>query len=573
MTPNQDVILGGLPLMLGGMDYESLDGYKLRVAADGATLGSPESITSVLLSMLSNGSIVVRQRDENRQPSFVVEVCAEHDDGLALARGEEVLRSVVGRPVELEWRPPQTGSPVAVFDILHSSMQLLYSDTDELNQYRAYQVTLSALPYARSKTVTTFDALPLTGSTTVVPINTADATTGWTSALPVTDVGTALRFTTGAQTLYGALTIPAGTLTGLPIVIVEYRHDPGQPLNDLTIRVEPYQLAGPVLTQAIDTEWRRAYFRLTSPSSATDLTFSLPNVSTWFEIRDVSATATAPVIGGGFQQTNTFEIGGSETTQGSIDVEHATTNLGDVIVYTRPADGTPYQPSLQPFIFTSTTYRSTEATAVSGFKWNLLTSGGAIGCLVPAAAIPPGDYHLVVRIKNTENSAAYDLNVKTSSRPFTALSIGDITRKVRVAAAPINTWVFRSLGTYTLPIVRVGAFGNVNLEIFQDVSGTPDLLLDDIWLFKADGALTIVEGVVMPNLRIIAPSLAEPGGTVWSSNDTDFNEAYTCTNQCMSRQHHDLKPGSNLCHVVSTGVAKPEVSATAYKRWNNYPAA
>ena len=96
----QDVSLGDVDLMLDGDDVPYEDGFTLRVTGEDASLGASESVTSVLLSMLTNGSLVTRDRDENRQPTLIVEVEAEYDDGLALARGEELLRSVVGKPVE-----------------------------------------------------------------------------------------------------------------------------------------------------------------------------------------------------------------------------------------------------------------------------------------------------------------------------------------------------------------------------------------------------------------------------------------------------------------------------------------
>jgi hypothetical protein len=565
----QDVTLGGLALMLDGMDVEYPEGFSFRLIGEDATLGQSESVTSVLLSMLTDGSLVSYDRSENRSPSFIVEVTAENDDGLALAKGEAALRAVCKKPAELVWKPPQAGAVAAVFDVVHSDMPLQYSDIDELEQTRGYRLTFNALPFARSQTPTEFEALDSADlDPTIVSVNTADATTGWTSSDTISDVGTALRFTQiagGASSarINAVLSFAAGTLTDLNFVRIEYR------MSDPTL----YLAVTTLLDEPIDTDWRRAWIRVTNPALATSLTIEVaksgafgaqPAPGDWFEIRDVSASEAAPAIGSRWQLVENITVSGSERTQGSIDIHHPSSDLDDVLVYTRHRDGSPYNPAVAQWI--TSPAGTPDALAVSGKTYN---TASPIVFYIPAESLPPGDYHVIGRIASLDGINPIRVSFQSGIRPGGGGSVIAETGLIETrVTGPEDTWVLRHIGTLTLPSAPVGPDGEVFLVIIGTYSSW---LLDSVWLCKTDGNLTIVEGVDRPHLKIVAPSLEAPSGAIWAANDANLTDSYGCAAQCLSREHHDLDPGDNLILTVTTGATDAQVSATAYPRWSNYP--
>jgi hypothetical protein len=217
-------------------------------------------------------------------------------------------------------------------------------------------------------------------------------------------------------------------------------------------------------------------------------------------------------------------------------------------------------------------YRDADAACVSGYKWDLVEAGGTLEWVVPAGSVPPGDYHVVIRIGRTNGSHPIPLEVSTSVS-MNSVFYATEERNLRVQG-PDETWVIRSLGTFTLPGARVGSSGSVHVSVQRTDLAEPvgSIFVDELWLFKADGALTIVEGLLHPILKIVAPSLDEPSGAIWGTDDDTMAESVLCSSLTLSRQHHDLHPGTNMVFTVTTENLDPTVSATAYKRWSSYPA-
>jgi hypothetical protein len=577
----QSVTLGGLPLMVDGEDVESEEGYTFRVVGDDATLGDAEQVVSVLMSMLTDGSIIHLDRDDNRQPSFIVEIECPFDDGLALARGEAALRAVCKRPVELVWGPPQAGALPAVFDVVNSTFDLLYSDLDEGIVVRAYRIGMSALPYARSHEETVFTAEPVPpadGVPALTTINNCDTTAGWSSPVDtVTDVGSAIRVTgdSGATLLrtVGVLTTAAGAFTAKPYVVFEYRLGP---YSSMTVRV-PDAFGGFPLTKVISFTqsggWVQAWWRIPDSVDLDDLTglvfeqdvspIPVPAAS-WFEIRDVSAAASAATVGTNRQLLRNLNIGGTETTQGSIDIVHPTTDLGDVLVYVRHAGEAPYVPSISPY--------TTGGVSTPGNVSGLQFSDDTLTFVIPADAIPPGEYHVVARINREFVAQPMTVTMTAESR-LGGSAVVEGAPIVNQVTAPADTWVLRSLGSITLPPAPIGSSGEVALEIAVTSGGfDASIEWDEVWLCHEDGTLTIVEGVDRPRLSIISPNLDNEGnGAIWASEDADLTVAYSVASKCLARDHHDLEPGDNMLLTVTTGVGGAPASATAYKRFSHFP--
>lgn len=599
MTMGQSVTLGGLPLMIDGQDAVSVDGYSFRVAGDEANLGNAQSVTSVLLSMLANGSVVSRDRSDNRTQSFVVEVVARENDGLALARGEAALRAVCCKPVELVWQPPQAGAPPAVFDVVNSDLELLYSDVDEMELFRGYKITMSSLPWARSENLTTTPAIaPGTGST--VTINAADNISGWEAPYDgtstVTDLGTALRVTASdgntepSSYLKAALMMPdvaADAFDAYPFLVVEWRTDNLRPdgefnlLYTITPSSPGFVGTRPKVAEfAIDDDWIRTYFRM-SPGEYTSLTFEAGKFWNYgggynLDVRDVSKTDTPPAVGTRRQLVSRIVARGSEETQGSIDVQHPTTDLGSVVVYTRPQGPEPYTPALSPYWAYGAAW-GPDSSLLSGKTFPCDATGP--GFSLPAFAVPPGEYALVVRMRNYTDSNMIPLGHHQTIGSVGAGGIVEVTADVPVnVQIPQDVWTIVNLGAINLPNTRVGPNSPVALYITR-LSGAQSLAIDEVWIFKMDGSLTIVDPVGDPyaagmnrqRLRIIAPSLDERSGAIFASDTTDFLQAVSVSRICKSRQHHRLQPGDNMIFAAATGATDVAVSATHYNRWSTFP--
>jgi hypothetical protein len=579
---NQDVTLGGLNLMVAGEDVPYPDGYTLRVTGEDASLGNAQPVVTTLFSMLAAGSIVSRDRDDNRQPTIIIEVVADYDDGLALAKGEAALQAVCDRRVELVWRPPQTGAPVAVFDVVDSKLDLIYSDMDELNLIRGYRLTMTALPYARSQTSVVAEAV--IGADTIATVNNADTTTGWASVTSaVTDIGTAIRVDPRPGDFLADARISgfsSSVLDTRPYVVVEWRTDLMQPSGTIGMSYQRSSVgylstATKMAEFPLEDDWKRTYFRLQYPADTVELMWTVgpfygDSSAHHLDIRDVSATSFLPTIGTGRQQIRLLEVGGSVTTQGSITVEHESSDVGETIIYTLPlAPGELHMPALSAYVTGGVTPVADPAL-MSGKEWTI-TGGAPFTGQIPVSALPPGEYTLMARIKSAVATTLFDNYLRAIVVGSPNQMVKQDARDVTVAVTP-NVWTIVNLGIYTLPVAGLGPNDFTSFVISGDIASTDSLKLDEAWLFSHEGALTITKNLTWKRFRVNAPSLDYPSGAVWASDNADFLNAWSPADQLVSRQHHNLRPGYNHLYVATTSALDPKVRAEHYNRHNTFPA-
>lgn len=571
VEPRHDIILGGLNLMIAGKPAPSVDRYRLSVLAD-QTFGSPVPVTSVLYSMLRNGSIVTRDRDDNREPVLTVQVEAEKNDGNALAKGEAALMAVCHRPVELVWRPPSAGAEPVVFDVVNSNVEFAYDDLDEKMLRRHFRVTMSALPHGRRSVETVVEALaPPPAVPSVVTVDTCDGNTGWTIQDGTKAFATGGYVQTGQVNVVGfselALT-RAGFVDFTPnrFLLVEWQG------AAFAGAVGPLTLDGhtKVGEQILGDGWTKTTFRV--DDDQTVLTFRAVGYSTSvgsrnLKIRDVKTTDSQPVLGTGRQSFRTLTVGGSVTTQGSIDVAavDGVTALGDVAIFTYPGAG--YQPHLSPWI-TLPASRTPDPGSVSGARHFINNAGEWI---IPAANLPPGEYVLVGRMSDTAG-ATRPVTYSTRSR-MNGVDVGpDVVETVNVPLPAANAWYLVTLGTLNLPATPIGPDGEVRVALVGG-AGTTTTLLDELWLFSTAGQLTMLEDVTKPRVSIQAPSLADEAGSLWVGTDADGSDSWGAGQQSTSWQFHDLEPGENNLFVVTTGPVNPAVSARHFDRFHTHPIA
>jgi hypothetical protein len=577
IEPDCSVSLGGLLLLDNGDAVESVDGYTLSVMGEDTHYGNPQPVTSTVYSMLRNGSIVTRDRDENREPVLLVEVAAHLNDGNALALGEKALMAVCRRPAELKWTPPQAGASPVVFDVVDSNIDWLFDDMEELHLRRTYRITLSALPHGRGEDEVVVEALePPPVSPTTVTFDTCDSATGWTTQTGAAasqsggDVRSALTNVPGQDVLLQLVRTGSVDFTPTKYLIVEwYSGAAAGFMVPGTFTLDGG--AQKVSEQALGDGYTKTYFLM--PGDRTSLTFSV-RTSTfnvpwnhWFGIRDLKRSDTGPVVATGRQSFRTIEVGGTVTTQGSVAVVSydETTALGDVAVYTSNGAGGA-QPHLSPWQ-TLPASRTPNALMVSGGFHDLSVTAR---WQIPKGQLPDGEYLLFARMMDSGGGA------KTATfTAYTYMNGVDISAGAAVSQTTNfnlpagSVWKFIPLGVLNLPTHPIGSDG----QVLIDLIGTAGVSVDEVWLYDTSGRLTIIESLTASHVNIHAPSLAEPAGAVWAGAASAPEDQYGVAPKCIALAPggHDLEPGANNLHVVSTGPPNPSVSARHYERVHSHP--
>lgn len=581
--PRASVTLGGLPLLEEGEAVLSEDGYTLAVMGEDTTFGNPQPVVTTLYSMLSDGSIVSRDRDENRQPVLLVEIAAAHNDGNALAKGEAALMAVCHQPgqhgglrrrIELVWTPPQAGAEPVVFDVVDSSTEHLFDEMDELTQRRTFRVPLQALPYGRRSIESVVAAVEVPAVPTTVSIDTCDSTTNWTAGS--TGPSVTLSQTGGYVQASGPWSglWPAGFYVSLvrtaavdfsatEYLVVEWQGSATNGGVDSLVCDE----GAKVYEQVMPDGWTKTYFRV--DGAVTELTFRARagNLALGggfvLRIRDLTRTDAPPIAGSGRQSFRNFDVGGTATTQGSIEVT-GTAALGDVGIYTFP-NGAGYQPHLSPYQ-TDPVSRTADAATLSGGR-NLITAGAE--WVIPAENMPVGEFVVVARMRDTSGG------VKTftwSSRSrMGGVDVGpDAVTDMSFDFAVASQWYMVTLGVIDLPVTPVSSAGDVRLAMG---TGVGTLEVDEVLIFNTAGSLTMLTDVTKERVIVRAPSLHEEAGSIWVGDEADGSDWYGASSLCQARAPggHNLEPGQNNLYVYTTGQVNPVVTSRHFDRFQHHP--
>jgi hypothetical protein len=577
IEPDCSIELGGLLLLDQGDAVESVDGYTLSVMGEDTNYGNPQPVTTTVYSMLRDGSIITRDRDDNRQPVLLVEVAAGLNDGNALALGEKALMAVCRRPAELKWTPPQAGATPVVFDVVDSNIEFLFDEMDELQLRRTYRITMSALPHGRGEDEVVVEALePPPVSPTTITFDTCDSATGWT-----TQTGAAATQSSGAVSS-GLFNVPnndqtlqlirTGSVDFTPMkyLIVEWQAGAGQGF----MIPGTFTLDGgaeKVSEQALGDGYTKTYFLM--PGDRTALTFSVrtnalyPPYQHWFRIRDLKHSDAGPIVATGRQSFRSFNIGGTVTTQGSIDIVSAdgTGWLLDTIVYTSHGNNGA-QPHLSPWLTLPVSRTSDTATITGGWHATNVTTRWVI----PKTALPDGEYLLVARLNDSSGGTRAITYTAVSRMGGVAIPGDSQSATVQVPLPTAGAWNHVVLGTLDLPFTPLGDDGDIQIELV----GVATTVLDEAWLFDTAGRLTIVDDVNHPRLSIRAPSLEHETGGLWMGVSSDQSDWYGAIRNAIAvpAGGHDLEPGANNLFVVSTGpVINHVVTSKHYERVHTHP--
>lgn len=146
-------------------------GHWFEVQGADFDLGKPLAVVEVLSSLLVDGSLVEKIRDDNRDQGFVVTVHGSSEDDLAA--GEHELAVAVGKRTTLVWAWP--GGVASVFEVQTSEMGAGYDQPQRASRRAQYSLRFTALPFARSARKSRVAATPVAATPTTMDPGTSVA--------------------------------------------------------------------------------------------------------------------------------------------------------------------------------------------------------------------------------------------------------------------------------------------------------------------------------------------------------------------------------------------------------------
>ena len=216
----------------------------------GDDLGNAEGSTQVVESLLADGEIESTDRRTNR--TIVLTVQIEGSDLAVLAQSEAQLIGECRRERNTLSVDPGDGfGAVTVFDTFEAEPRRIYDEAFEQSGYRRWELTIRALPYGRSATLTTETAEGIPSVGTLV--NAADSLTGWSTPLAQVPGSTSNTYVTASPQPASMLALDTATkVEGTASVAAKaYRVDEGRSEGILPSGPSRVVRTSLTLTQAI----------------------------------------------------------------------------------------------------------------------------------------------------------------------------------------------------------------------------------------------------------------------------------------------------------------------------------
>jgi hypothetical protein len=565
--------------------------FTIKAMADAASWGAPQPIDVAVQRWMTDGAVASTQGYENREITFVVKVSAA--SSVALAAGEAALVEAVRGAVVLAWVPPEgpNAAPTTVFDIWTGHLEHQLDPDAELRLTRAYQVTLTAKPWARSQDVTATTAVTTGGSVTLTSVDTCASATGWTAKIngataagqPTVISATALRVSesvTSAKYKAGNIleltAIRTGSVTGMgttPYLAIDRRNS--GPFSTWTVTVDGQVcgLAGTVGTvyyyrvpagvTSFTTLAITSHLNVVSSTIGTTVTQDVYDVS---KTNVVGSTTTHRMLSGH------LDVGGSVKTNGSIQIASpSATVLGNTLVYSGP-EGSGYSPPLRQYRTSGGTVTA-DATAVSGSREPL---SATMIYSIPAGALRPGTYVVVARIIFTAVGSAL-FNFDSLVPGSTTNLLERITQTVSAGAAGVGWYV---IGSIILPPVAQPGESAVATGVRilgTGLTGTAPTLDEAFLLDVTNGTFSLVTSVApatFTRLWIDSPDATNGPPQIYFGANADRSDAVGLPyGQIISMGDHDLDPDGSMVFTVTDNVDDAVVNATYYQRWHTHAAA
>lgn len=571
----------------GDLDFSPAAQHgEVTVEVHGLQRGKHTRITAVADSLIQDGSIERVVRDDNRDVQLIL--CLDGSDSEALAQYEATLFREVNRGRnEFRWTPPDGFGATAVFDVLWADLAFADEgnvwDLDEIRGRRNYVLTMRCLPFARSVEPFTVAGVTSGATPTTVVINDGSSLTGWSGGGytgGVTSDGNhvSIEVKTGFNQDNGRLFYTPATpidMTGTPYLSVTYRTD--------GVGAYDYATLGVIADGAPLARVAAAYVGGAGSYGYYTLTYSCPDLSVGlleidpyyfsghgdtttglFQIDKIERTNQAPSTGTLRQKMVSADVPGSARTPASLEVAHATSGLGNVLVYNSASGATGYSPPLSRY---RTDSPGNDSTTVSGKRG----TGGSYS--IPAALLPAGLYQLVIRRQTTGTSSA-----------SAALQVGGVdvgaaasgSKAVELMADDGTGYNIQSLGTFNLPPheVPAGTSASVRLTL-TSASGTGQV--DEAWLFHMpdDGSahLSAIPAGTNKRVWLDAPTIDRPYPMAYVGNAADRSDSYGVNGATSNWDEHVFPAGSNEVFVVTTTALDAQVELEGFAHWLTHPAA
>lgn len=577
---------GFVDLLLTGVTVDS-DGnqFQIMAQAEDATWGEPVPIDVTVQRWMTDGAVASTQGHENREMSFRVVISAP--TSTELAAGEAALARRAGSCL-LYWIPSQGDgiAPTSVFEVWTWHLNPDF-DTDRENRLaRAYEVRLTAKPWVRSKDLTSVNAVTISTSPTVTPIDTCTSTTNWTSnAGTPTTSGGAVKETVNVNLNFNFNLKRTATVSGLGAT----------PYLQIDATLSGAQTTGLAIAVAIDSVTLSkvaqigtvGYYQIPSGTTSFNVltvtgsgtaTVALPgSTAVTLSVADVSATDTVGGLSTLKQLTRSLDVGGSVPTSGSLKVASpSATVLGTVLVHTYPAGGaSSYSPPLRQYRSAgfSTTTVTADSTCASGAHETFVNAGASAGTAaytLPQQSIPEGTYAVVGRFI-FGSAATMTVTVASGSNNYTTTQVaqGPVT-----ASGAGAKWGV--IGTLSLPPQDLPAESTTTIYITATATATTGThTLDEFYLLDmTHGAVTLVQTGSSPaftRLWIDSPDVNQtknrPAVYIGTWDDrSDAAAPYYA--DVLSLGDHDFDPEGMTVFTVTDGVDRSAVSASFYRRWH-----
>lgn len=534
-------------------------------------LGSGQRAYEALVSNLLDGELVGSTRTGNRELKLTVMV--EGPTLLDVAENAAALDVEADKARNTLTIDPGDGFAVATaFDTFTAQVDPQRNDTHEQNYVRLYDLTIPALPFARSTVLTTQPAVTIDSNLTIV--DDCSSATGWRSdGSVVVSSGSVVTTETNSDQVTGLTRDGAISMTGMSYIVIDWA-------TSSPAGIKPFLVPGTEVQRSASPfggNFLRSWFYQPKNVPSTGISFfggPLPIGGT-FSITQVAKAPSLPDSGtGGHQQSLTIAPGGSARTQAQIEITTPANGLGEVTLYTSPS-GSAYTPTIRRHLISSD-------TVVTNAAGSYQPIAGASVYEIPAATLPPGGYAVWARMAAT-TTVDVPINWNIGSW-VNGVAVGDSQGDLVTRSFVANLWKMYPLGLVTLPPARVGPGGKIRVGI-QRGSGTATVLLYDVFLFHEDGDLTVVQcglgtstaGGPARRLRILPPSADNPGGQTEKGYATDWSDAFAAGASASWRppRGHVLHPEGTSAFVFTEGTpndAPAAVSASWHKRWRMYSA-
>lgn len=575
-------------LVLGALDLIDPRGlpFAVETLAEGTDLGNPQPIEVAIRHLLQDGSIVEHEGDDNREIALRIIITAP--TGIGLAKGVEALAAELYRRNTLTYLPPDGLGAPTVYDVITSSLQRQTDDLAEVKLgARYYSVRLVCEPFGRSETEVISPALAASGITTTL-VDAGAATTNWTGAIGSTAatvevVSGAVGVTTTA--LVGAVTIgltrtAAITTSATKYLVVDWKATPVGSLGSVIgVRAhgDGVELERVAQTPSPTAGFTRSWFYVQAASVAVlrlDAAFNNTgneSVVRAFHVDNIDRTDTKPVIGTARQLLRSVEVAGSARTQGLLVVEHATSALGDAMVYTWPDDNSGYIPATRSHYRSGGGVVTSDAALVSGAR-----DADQMFLSIPLNRVPEGKCVIMGRLRsNTGVSTSVNYTIATSAS--VEMNGTDLIFAVwddPTVALTGTAWVNAVLGHLSLPLIDVADPSQATLELSLMRTSVQ---FDEIWLFNTSiGALTIVPcGTAAPakggasNRLYLEPATADRARPIVRRGyAADGSDAFYASD-ASSWEMPEFKPPRVNIFTVTSNATGADVEMRHFPRWHD----